>query len=101
MVSRGAGLRWATPPTSIGSNRPGRYSRSSHDDMPFPIDEDEQTVHVDPGQTVYFQYIRRPGATTKNGKQTSTFKLAPCWKYSSAMRIFNGSGFLVQFHFSQ
>ncbi|MBV8216558.1 MAG: hypothetical protein JOZ08_25350 [Verrucomicrobia bacterium] len=28
----------------------------SHDDMPF-IDEDEQTVHVEPGQTVYFQYM--------------------------------------------
>jgi hypothetical protein len=28
----------------------------SHDDVPF-IDEDEQTVHVEPGQTVYFQYM--------------------------------------------
>ena len=28
----------------------------SHDDMSF-IDEDEQTVHVEPGQTVYFQYM--------------------------------------------
>jgi hypothetical protein len=28
----------------------------SHDDMPF-IDEDEQTVHVEPGQTVYLQYM--------------------------------------------
>jgi hypothetical protein len=27
----------------------------SHDDMPFPIDEDEQTVHVEAGQTVYFE----------------------------------------------
>ena len=36
---------------------PGSYSQSSHDDMPFPIDENEQTMHVDPGQTVYFQYI--------------------------------------------
>jgi hypothetical protein len=27
----------------------------SHDDVPF-IDEDEQTVHVEPGQTVYFEY---------------------------------------------
>jgi len=25
--------------------------------MPLPIDEDEQIVHVDPGETVYFQYI--------------------------------------------
>jgi hypothetical protein len=32
-------------------------STISHDNMPLPIDEDEQTVHVDPGQTVYFQYI--------------------------------------------
>jgi hypothetical protein len=31
------------------------YSIISHDDMPF-IDEDPQTVHVLPGQTVYFQY---------------------------------------------
>jgi hypothetical protein len=29
----------------------------SHDDMPFPIDEDEQTVHVEAGQTVYFQCV--------------------------------------------
>ena len=29
----------------------------SHDDMPIPIDEDEQTVYVDPGETVYFEYI--------------------------------------------
>jgi hypothetical protein len=28
----------------------------SHDNVPF-IDEDEQTVHVEPGQTVYFQYM--------------------------------------------
>jgi hypothetical protein len=28
----------------------------SHDDVPF-LDEDEQTVHVEPGQTVYFQYM--------------------------------------------
>jgi hypothetical protein len=28
----------------------------SHDDVPF-IDEDEQRVHVEPGQTVYFQYM--------------------------------------------
>jgi hypothetical protein len=28
----------------------------SHDDVPF-IDEDEQIVHVEPGQTVYFQYM--------------------------------------------
>jgi hypothetical protein len=28
----------------------------SHDDMPF-IDDDEQIVHVEPGQTVYFQYM--------------------------------------------
>ena len=27
----------------------------SHDDVPF-VDEDEQTVHVEPGQTVYFEY---------------------------------------------
>ena len=27
----------------------------SHDNMPFPIDEDEQTVHVEAGQTVYFE----------------------------------------------
>ena len=32
-------------------------STISHDNMPLPIDEDERTVHVDPGQTVYFQYI--------------------------------------------
>jgi len=32
-------------------------STISHDNMPLPIDEDEQTVHVDPGQTVYFEYI--------------------------------------------
>jgi hypothetical protein len=32
-------------------------STISHDDMPLPIDEDAQVVHVDPGQTVYFQYI--------------------------------------------
>ena len=29
----------------------------SHDDMPFPIDEDEQTVHVEAGQTVYFECV--------------------------------------------
>ncbi len=29
----------------------------SHDNMPFPIDEDEQTVHVEAGQTVYFQCV--------------------------------------------
>jgi hypothetical protein len=28
----------------------------SHDDVPF-IEEDEHTVHVEPGQTVYFQYV--------------------------------------------
>jgi hypothetical protein len=28
----------------------------SHDDVPF-IDEDEETVHVEPGQIVYFQYM--------------------------------------------
>ncbi len=28
----------------------------SHDNVPF-IEEDEQTVHVEPGQTVYFQYM--------------------------------------------
>jgi hypothetical protein len=28
----------------------------SHDDVPC-IDEDEQIVHVEPGQTVYFQYM--------------------------------------------
>ena len=28
----------------------------SHDNVPC-IDEDEQTVHVEPGQTVYFQYM--------------------------------------------
>ena len=28
----------------------------SHDDVPL-IDEDEQIVHVEPGQTVYFQYM--------------------------------------------
>ena len=28
----------------------------SHDEVPF-IDEDEQIVHVEPGQTVYFQYM--------------------------------------------
>jgi hypothetical protein len=28
----------------------------SHDDLPL-MDEDEQTVHVEPGQTVYFEYI--------------------------------------------
>jgi hypothetical protein len=28
----------------------------SHDNVTF-IDEDEQTVHVEPGQTVYFQYM--------------------------------------------
>jgi hypothetical protein len=27
----------------------------SHDDVPF-IDDDEQTVHVEPGETVYFEY---------------------------------------------
>jgi hypothetical protein len=27
----------------------------SHDNVPF-IDEDEQSVHVEPGQTVYFEY---------------------------------------------
>ncbi len=30
-------------------------STISHDNMPFPIDEDEQIVHVEAGQTVYFQ----------------------------------------------
>jgi hypothetical protein len=28
----------------------------SHDDVPL-IDEDDQIVHVEPGQTVYFQYM--------------------------------------------
>jgi hypothetical protein len=27
----------------------------SHDSVPF-VDEDEQTVHVEPGETVYFEY---------------------------------------------
>ena len=30
-------------------------STLSHDNMPF-LEEDPQTVHVEPGQTVYFQY---------------------------------------------
>jgi hypothetical protein len=29
----------------------------SHDDMPFPIDEDEQTVHMEAGQTLYFECV--------------------------------------------
>jgi hypothetical protein len=29
----------------------------SHDDMPFPIDEDEQAVHVEARQTVYFECV--------------------------------------------
>ncbi len=37
----------------------------SHDNVPF-IDEDEQTVHVEPGQTVYFQYMILRWQTTKN-----------------------------------
>jgi hypothetical protein len=32
-------------------------STISHDNMPFPIDEDEQTVHVEAGQIVYFQCV--------------------------------------------
>src|SRR6478672_12210583 len=34
-------------------------STLSLDDPPF-IDDDEQTVHVEPGQTVYFQYMIAP-----------------------------------------
>ena len=28
----------------------------ANDNVPF-LEEDEQTVHVEPGQTVYFQYM--------------------------------------------
>jgi hypothetical protein len=31
-------------------------STISHDDVPL-LEEDEQTVHVEPGQTLYFQYM--------------------------------------------
>src|SRR5271166_3064322 len=56
---------------------PGDYT-ISHGGIPF-IDDDPQVVHVEPGQTVYFEYTvilsLVPRTSGQNREQTYTFKL--------------------------
>jgi hypothetical protein len=53
----------------------------ANDNVPF-LEEDEQTVHVEPGQTVYFQYMVAASlifevADTKKKAARTVSKLQP------------------------